>query len=55
MYIQKTVVSESPEQLDKEINKLYNNGYMFVGTPVMSKTDEGTHIYMQTVIKPLDK
>lgn len=51
MYIQKTIVKNSSEELDKEINRLYGKGYVFVGAPVLSQNGE---TFMQTVLIPND-
>jgi hypothetical protein len=51
MYTQKTIVKNSAEELDKEINRLYGKGYQFVGAPVMSRNGE---TFMQTVLIPVD-
>lgn len=46
MYTQKTIIKDSIEELDTEINKLYGKGYQFVGPPVMTCTEA----FMQTIL-----
>lgn len=48
MYKQKTIIANSPDELDKEINKLYDQDYLFTGPPICIKN--GTK-YVQTVVK----
>lgn len=49
MYEQKTVVSNSIEELDSKINELYKQNYLFTGAPTYSDKK-----YMQTVVKLID-
>ena len=51
MYVQKTVVKDTIEELDKAINKLYDQDYLFTGPPVCVKN--GTK-FMQSVVKLKD-
>ena len=48
MYEQKTIVADSPEELDKQINRLFKKDYFFVAPPTFNGNK-----YMQTVIKAI--
>jgi len=46
MYEQKTIVADSPEELDKQINRLFKKDYLFVAPPICNGKK-----YVQTIVK----
>ena len=54
MYQQKTVMAKSTEELDKEVNKLFKEGYLFVSPPDFKISPNSSVVYVQMLLKPVE-